>query len=323
MPGRESGWVFGLVSVALAPASIAGYLLWVGGIALRARASRVSSTAQGPLFARYLQHELGARPDEAAQRLMRALPDVPKAALFLSTAPLLVAHRLSHYVPEAFRYPYPGKPKLQYEAAARATYFDAALERRLPQIAQLVILGAGFDTRCYDPRFTAKRTLALFEVDQPDTQARKQELLARAAVDASRVRFVSADFQREKWLTRLCDAGFDPTQPALFIWEGVTMYLDRAAIEATLRDIAGLASASAIAFDYFSTQVLESDALYMRYARFATKLAGEPLRFGVDSRPPVATRVRELLGNAGLNLAEHDEWGEEHVWGGFAVGQVQ
>ena len=48
----------------------------------------------------------------------------------------------------------------------------------------------------------------------------------------------------EDWLEKLVQAGFDPDKPTFFLWEGVTMYLDREAVESTLRKIAGTASAN-------------------------------------------------------------------------------
>ena len=82
--------------------------------------------------------------------------------------------------------------------------------------------------------------------------------MAKAGIDSTGVTFVPADFEKEDWLTRLIDAGFNPSQPALFIWEGVILYLDREAVEDTLRKIAGTARGSVVAFDYFTTEVLES-----------------------------------------------------------------
>ncbi len=57
------------------------------------------------------------------------------------------------------------------------------------------------------------------------------------------------------------DAGFDIGKPALFLWEGVMMYLDREAVESTLAKIAGTARGSIVAFDYFTTETIESKAL--------------------------------------------------------------
>jgi hypothetical protein len=166
------------------------------------------------------------------------------------------------------------------------------VERYLPGIAQFVILGAGFDTRALNlPKNAPVRS---FEVDTPATQAAKRELLAKAEIDSTRVALVSANFETEDWLTKLIDAGFDPTQSALFVWEGVTMYLDREAVNDTLHKIAGTAKGSAVAFDYFTSDVLESQTLFMRTVRAWLNASGEPLKFGVDSAPPSRERLAEL-----------------------------
>jgi methyltransferase (TIGR00027 family) len=138
---------------------------------------------------------------------------------------------------------------------------------------------------------------------------------------------VAADFEHEDWLARLVEAGFDATRPALFIWEGVTPYLDRAAVEDTLRKIASTAPGSIVAFDHFTTEVLESDALLMRSIRASLSVGGEPLKFGLDSTPPVRDRVAELLQSCGLELLEQRTLGDEtagkRAWGGFVVASVK
>lgn len=138
---------------------------------------------------------------------------------------------------------------------------------------------------------------------------------------------MAADFEKQDWLARLVTAGFDSAKRALFLWEGVTMYLERAAVEATLRDIASTARGSVVAFDYFTTEALTSRALYWRYARVATGAAGEPLKFGVDSSPPWSERLAELLRSCGLTLGEGRTLGPEadggRAWGGFATALVK
>ena len=105
------------------------------------------------------------------------------------------------------------------------------------------------------------------------------------------------------------------------------MYLDREAVETTLRKIAGTAKGSVVAFDYFTTEPLESQALYWRYARAMTRAAGEPLKFGIDSTPPSSERLAEFLRSCGLSLGEHRTLGQEtegnRAWGGFATAIVK
>ncbi len=115
-------------------------------------------------------------------------------------------------------------------------------------VRQCVVLGAGLDTlayRCNDHQGT------FFEVDLPDVQAWKKERLARAKIVIPKsVCFVAADFQCITLADALARAGFDACRPALFMWLGVVMYLDAAAITETLKFIASCAKGSAVIFDY-------------------------------------------------------------------------
>ena len=269
-------------------------------------------------------HQLGLRRDEAAYRLLLALPSTPRLGVLLAGGPMLLAHRLTGYVPSAFRYPFEGHVPPQYEASARVTFIDAAVERSLATIDQFVILGAGFDTRAL--RLPRAGQIRCFEVDMPRTQASKRHLLRRVGIDASGVTFVAADFESADWLARLVDAGFDPHRPAVFLWAGVMMYLDRPAVERMLRQIASTAPGSVLVFDYFTSEPLRSPSLYWRYGRAATRAAGEPLRFGIDSTPPSRDRLAALLQSCGLALVEQRTLGREtngrRAWGGFAVASV-
>lgn len=324
-PLRQSiaATAFYAISLALAPVTLAGYLLWVGKLVTR-RGTGISGTAQAPLSTRYFEHKLGTREDEPAARLMMGLPGVSQLAVHMVAGPMLLGHRLTGYVPRAFTYPFEGDVPPQYEVSARTAFFDSVVERYLTDIRQLVILGAGFDTRAF--RLPNAPRVRTFEVDAPKTQAVKLDVLEKSGIESSRVTFVAADLEKEDWLARLVAAGFDPRRPALFLWEGVTMYLGKAAVEATLRKIASTANGSVVAFDYFTTEALTSHDLYWRYGRFATKVAREPLKFGVDSSPPSSKRLGDLLQTCGLSLGEQRTLGREtdgaRAWGGFATAIV-
>src|SRR5262249_32635123 len=150
-----------------------------------------------------------------------------------------------------------------------------------------------------------------FEVDAPKTQVFKREMLEKAGVDTTRTTYAPADFPKEDWFEKLVDAGFEPAKASFFLWESVTMYLDREAVEATLRKIAGTAAGSLVAFDYFSAEIIESRSLFMRYARAVVRLTGEPFKFGIDNTPPARERVAEFLEPCGLTLEEQRNFGPE------------
>jgi len=309
----------------LLPVLVVGYVLWIVNFLVTGRGKGASATAQAPLFARWLEHHLGSRPDEGASRLLPVAPGVPPLGWRLVGGPLLLAHRISGYVPKAFRYPFEGEITLQNQGGARQTFYDRMIQQYTPEMAQFVILGAGYDTRALN--LPKDAPVQSFEIDTPATIAGKREMLAKAGIDTTGVVLVAADFETEDWLTKLIENGFDPGKTTLFIWEGVTMYLDRAAVEETLRKIAGTAKGSIVAFDYFTSEVLESKALYMRSVRASLKAGGEPLKFGVDSTPPSRERLAELLQSCGLSLDEQRTLGQEtkgkRAWGGFATAIVK
>lgn len=316
--------VFRMIQVVLSPVALVGYVLWTVRAIRFGRRSGVSTTALASFYTRWMQHELGTRPDEPCARLMMVLPNVPYLGLRLVTGPTLLAHRLTGQVPRVYRYPYEGDPTLAHESAARTTFFDTALDRRIDEIDQLVVLGAGIDTRAY--RLPADTRIRCFEVDTPRTQAFKRAMLDKAGVDATRVTFVAADFMKENWFENLVDAGFEPDKPSFFLWEGVTMYLDRAAVERTLRTIAGTATGSVVAFDYLAPETAEGQSLYLRVATASLKAVGEPWRFGIGSARPGREQVAAFLESCGLSLGEQRNFGKEtdrqHALGGFATAIV-
>src|SRR5262249_45673200 len=118
---------------------------------------------------------------------------------------------------------------------------------------QVVNLGSGFDARAWRlaPRLGAA---PWFEVDHPAPLARKREIFARAVEGASPCpgyREVAVDFEKDALLARLVAVGLDRAAPTFFVWEGVTYYLERATVEATLATLSrGCAKGTRIAFDY-------------------------------------------------------------------------
>jgi len=176
--------IFRLIQLLLLPTSAVGYLLFLIRLVRFSRRTRTSATALASLYTRFMQHQLGTRRDVACDRLTRVLPSVSQPGLLLVTAPTRLGHLLTGYVPRIYRYPYQGVPPFKDQPAARTTFYDEALARHLSEIDQLVILGAGFDTRSY--RLTGNARVQCFEVDAPRTQAFKREIMQRAGVDTSR-----------------------------------------------------------------------------------------------------------------------------------------
>jgi len=300
--------VFRIIQISVLPIGIIAYVPLVVKLIAFSRRSGTSATVLASLYTRYMQHHLHTRLDEPCDRLMMVLPNVSHLGLRLVTAPTLLAHRLTGYVPRIYGYPYEGVPPAEHQPSARTTFYDQALQRHIGSVDQFVILGAGFDTRAY--RLPAGTRVRSFEVDSRRTQAFKREMLRKAGVNTSRVTYVPADFLKDDWLEKLVDAGFEPDRPSFFLWESVTMYLDREAVQSTLRKIAAT-TGGVVAFDYLSNEMIETRSVFMRLARAMIKAAGEPWTFGIDNTPPVRERVAAFLESCGLSLEEQRNFGPE------------
>lgn len=135
---------------------------------------------------------------------------------------------------------------------ARARFIEELVaEEAARGVGQYVILGAGLDTFAQRRAELASR-LAVFEIDQPAAQAWKRQRLVELGYGVPAfLRLVPVDFEAgDAWLERLAAAGFDARKPAVVASTGVSMYLTKEAILATLRQIAGLAAGSTLAMSF-------------------------------------------------------------------------
>lgn len=167
---------------------------------------------------------------------------------------------------------------------ARERYIDDVLADYLNDgLQQLVILGAGFDSRPY--RFDLAGQVKTFEVDHPVTQAEKIARLKKIFGSLpEHVRFIPIDFTIQKLADRLLSSDYDPGLKTLFIWQGVTMYLTSEAVDATLSFVVNhAASGSGIVFDYLYQAALDGTQkqIEVRNMRRYHFLTGEGLTFGI------------------------------------------
>jgi methyltransferase (TIGR00027 family) len=135
---------------------------------------------------------------------------------------------------------------------ARARFIeDLVVEQAGHGVEQYVILGAGLDTFAQRKSAIASR-LRVFEVDRPGPQAWKRDRLIELGYGIPEwLRFVPVNFEAgDSWWERLAEAGLDASRPAILASTGVSMYLTKDAIAATLRQVAALASRSTLAMTF-------------------------------------------------------------------------
>ncbi len=154
-------------------------------------------------------------------------------------------------------------------------------------VEQVVILGAGLDARAW--RLPELRAATVFEIDHPATQRYKRKRIGDR-VAPTEVRYVPVDFEKERFSPGLERAGFRMGEPSAWIWEGVTMYLHREAIEQTLEQLTRLsAPGSELAVTYLVPNRLPFGALGRLAIPAMFKAAGEPLKGALEPRVLAAT----------------------------------
>jgi methyltransferase (TIGR00027 family) len=184
----------------------------------------------------------------------------------------------------------------------RTRYIDDVLEHALGSgLDQVVVLGAGFDTRAY--RMGRAEQARFFEVDHPVTQARKQARLERLFGKVPRnVTLVPVDFERQKLEQAMAAAGLAVGSRTFFIWEGVTQYISVQAVDDTLGYVADAGGPQiTIAFTYIRKGIIDGSSrspVDEKVLRL-TRRFGVPWIFGLEP-----TEVGGYLAARGLSLVE-------------------
>ncbi len=174
-------------------------------------------------------------------------------------------------------------PGLGSSIRARVRYFDDFVRASIDEeLSQLVILGAGYDTRAYRIE-GLKGYVKVFEVDHPGTQGLKKEKIAKIFGRLpDHVVYVPVDFETESLGKKLLENGYDKSKKTLFIMEGLVMYIPPKAVDETLSFIVNnSAKGSAVLFDYFLQSVVDGTCEIGKNMRNFAAQQGEPFLFGI------------------------------------------
>ncbi|WP_158821154.1 class I SAM-dependent methyltransferase [Granulicella sp. S156] len=147
-----------------------------------------------------------------------------------------------------------GAAMARYRASVviRARFVEDLVTEQLAHgVGQYVILGAGLDTFAQRSPEIASH-LQIFEIDRPGSQEWKRQRLIELGYGIPKgLHLVPVDFEvDDAWLDHLVAAGFDSSRPAVVASTGVSMYLTKEAIEATLQQVATFAPGSTFAMTF-------------------------------------------------------------------------
>jgi methyltransferase (TIGR00027 family) len=199
-------------------------------------------------------------------------------------------------------------PGMNEYIIARTALFDSLFEDALQErISQIVLLGAGYDSRAY--RFAKLNGgTKIYELDASPTQNRKIQCLKAAHISIpAEVHFIPINFITESLSDVLQKAGYKNQDKTLFLWEGVSYYLDREAVQQTLSFVSRCSNRdSAIAFDYMITVSDEDLRAYYGASELMESMkeyhANEELMFSIR-----LGEVKSFLAGNHLCMVEHLE----------------
>jgi methyltransferase (TIGR00027 family) len=202
---------------------------------------------------------------------------------------------------------------------SRSRYTEDSLETAVRQgVRQYVILGAGLDTFAFR-RPEMLKQLQVFEIDHPAMQAFKRQRLSKLGWEIpAQLHWVPVDFAKENLATALDRSAYDPQASSFFSWLGVTYYLTRDVVFATLQAIADSTPAgSTVMFDYFDTDafVPEKAATRMQRMQAIVRGVGEPIQTGFDP----STLAADL---ASLGLRLHENLSPSDIEGRYFQGRM-
>jgi methyltransferase (TIGR00027 family) len=187
---------------------------------------------------------------------------------------------------------------------ARARFIeDLVVQQAGHSVGQYVILGAGLDTFAQRRPEIASR-LRVFEVDRPGPQAWKRQRLIELGFGIPEwLRLVPVDFEAgDAWWQALASAGFDAGHPTVVASTGVSMYLTKDAIAATLRQVAALTPGSTLAMTFLLPLELADPEVRpgLQQAEKGARTSGTPF---ISFFTP--TEMLTLAREAGFRDAQH------------------
>lgn len=180
------------------------------------------------------------------------------AACFVDRSVEHLAARLAGVLPEA--------PRM---IVLRTRYLDDRLAERCGKIAQVVVLGAGFDTRRLR---CATAGVRWFEVDRAAVLLFKCDRLRRHGL-SPRASYLACDYVGDDFVERLIARGLDPTQPTYVVWEGNTFFLPLDDVVLVLLRLCRRLRHFEVSFDAMSDRVIARSTGDPRVSAFAETYA--------------------------------------------------
>ena len=182
----------------------------------------------------------------------------------------------------------------------RTKYIDDKMEENMNDIDQILILGSGMDTRAY--RINGLSTKKIFEIDLEHIQMFKKEKIKKFFGNIpENVTFIAIDFNKDDLYELLRKNNFDFTKKSFLIWEGVTQYLEREAVEKVFEFTSKLISDSILVFTYILEKVINKKSNIPGANNWVESFSknGISLEFGINPE-----NIEKIMGKYRLKVLE-------------------
>jgi len=196
----------------------------------------------------------------------------------------------------------------------RTLYIDDLLIKAIKEgIGAVVNLGAGADSRAF--RVPGIENIQYFELDSPEVlKVKRSNINKKIGELPSNLSLVPIDFNSQDLGEELKKAGYDLSSKTFFIWEGVTQYISKEAIDNTLKYVAQAPAGSKIVFTYVLKSFINGSYIPdgLNSLHKLTLKKKNPLWFcGFDP-----AEMHEYLSKYSLSLIEdvgHEEYLERYI----------
>lgn len=301
--------VFVILQIIFIPIAFIGLILLTVKQLSVSKKLGVSSTATSVIGNRVYMHIFGKRKDATSIKLYRVLPNGSELGLWMVYFPSYIRYKISGKNRGFSSIKEEGTESFGSVGITRTIHFDHLINKSKDKVEQFIVMGAGFDTRCYGE--LKGSALKFFELDQTATQKLKIDCLKKAGIDISHVTFVGVDFTTDNWYIKLEDAGYYPGKKSIFLWEGVTPYLAESDIRKTLKEIKSHAAHGSILLaDFYAKRLL---------ALKGVAATNEGFKFGLDFSADSESALNEFLESENLKSGELHFMGYKAKKGAFGV----
>ena len=174
-------------------------------------------------------------------------------------------------------------PGMYEYIVARTGVIDELFQNLPPDIRQVLIFGAGLDSRVIRFR-NDLRNIMVFELDSYVTQQTKKDKYKSKNIELpDNLKFIDIDFDNDSLAMKLNEGNFVKNEPSLFVLEGLTMFLNQESIDITFNIINEYAAPnSIIVFDYIYTSDLNGESVAGQDVTQTVDRIGEKYKFGIE-----------------------------------------